>query len=534
MKLNQVLPWCREKFRYYVVFTTSIFFILGLIFSYKLVEKTFLNILMTRLAEAWEGDNFDLRTVVIIVNLHEGTAAVLVLLFVYAADVMHHGRFKTVVFSTAVCIIGLMLNKRAARDDETLSMRLFYPALGLLALALAAQRVNLEGFLDDQLRPKGLEDDRRKRRSKFWWTLVSFAAAIFAGFGPLPRLHFEDLALTLISVMGFCFFVFLLAFKRYHFVPEIENPFKDVGIVIHGAISNRNIEWLDKAAAEGSCSSEQVRGVKLLFKMLPLWCCFLTFSLVSASGSTFFFNEAMYLTTDHNYINAILLFSNLSRLTQYVVSYASSFLIGKLEDWKKCNRQKMELVRIGTGMICCLLCCIIASETARRRQDIGEYDFSNDNMSTYWLTPQYFLLGMMWGLSEDGFESFYESQVSENLSKYGVPFMALANGVGIFASILCILVLRSPPFEWFKKELYYSSLDKYYIFLAVLSVVNLLVYCWVAYSYGVVGDAKTDQVIPGQSTDTRTHPEEAGPGNIEGGGAYGDHMKTWEEIVDQK
>ncbi|KAL1538120.1 protein NRT1/ PTR FAMILY 5.7-like [Salvia divinorum] len=138
----------------------------------------------------------------------------------------------------------------------------------------------------------------------------------------------------------------------------------------------------------------------------------------------------------------------------------------------------------------------------------------------------------MWGFSEDGFESFYESQVSENLSKYGVAFMELANGVGIFASVLCILVLRSPPFEWFHREIYYSSLDKYYIFLAILSVVNLIVYFWVAYSYGVVGDSKADQAIQEQPTDTRTHPEEAEPGNcVEGGGAYGDHMKKWAEIL---
>ncbi|KAL1538118.1 protein NRT1/ PTR FAMILY 5.7-like [Salvia divinorum] len=367
MKPIQVLRWCREKFQYYVVFTTSIFFILALVFSYKLVEKTFLDILMTRLTDAWGEDNYDLRTVVIIVNLQEGTAAVLVLLFVYAADVMHIGRFKTVVFSATVCIIGLMLNKRAARDDNTLNLRLFYPALGLMALAQAAQRVNLEGFLDDQLRPMGLDNERRKRRSKFWWTVVSFAVAVFAGFGPLPRLHFEELALVLISVMGVCFFVFLLGFKRYNFVPKIENPFKDVGIVVHGAISNRNVEWLDKAAAGGNCSGEQVRGVKLLLKIIPLWCCFLTFSLVSASGSTFFFNEAMDLTNDHNYINAILLFSNLSRLVQFAASHASSFVIRKLEERKKCNRQKMELVRIGAGMICCLLCCVTASETAKRR-----------------------------------------------------------------------------------------------------------------------------------------------------------------------
>ena len=72
-----------------------------------------------------------------------------------------------------------------------------------------------------------------------------------------------------------------------------------------------NDRWLDKAAVvQGSpvhiCTVEQVKGVKFLLKMLPMWSTFLTFSLVAAAGSTFFLEEATSITKARF---AILLFT---------------------------------------------------------------------------------------------------------------------------------------------------------------------------------------------------------------------------------
>ncbi|XP_057771197.1 protein NRT1/ PTR FAMILY 5.11-like [Salvia miltiorrhiza] len=483
MRHIQVLELCREKFGYYVVFTPSIFFILGLILSYKLVEKTFLSILITRLNDAWE--EYDLRSAVVVVNLQEGTSAVLVPVFTYVAEV-YTGRFLMLFFSTTLCIIGLLLNYVAVGNDDSgqLELQLFYPALGLMTLAEAAQTVTLQAFLDDQFRPMDLGKDRRLGCTKFWWILVSFVAAIFAQFGPLTGFHSRKLALVLMGLMGGCFLVFLLGKKCYHNVLTIQNhPFKQVGNVIARAIANRNLDytlttqprvpwlrWLDRAAEAGSV--EQVRKVKLLLMMLPLWSSFLTLSLVSASGTTFFYDEATSLTEDNC---AILFLHNLMRFTTFAVSETSSYVVGKLEEKKQYNQQKMEVVRIGIGMWCCVPCCLAAWVTATRRQ--------HDTINVYWLTPQYFLLGLMSGLSEDGLESFYESQVFESLSTFGPPFGELVMGLGKFMSILCVLIFSTRRFEWFQSDIGNSSLNKYYILLVVLSFVNAVIYCLVVCWY---------------------------------------------------
>ncbi|XP_042020846.1 protein NRT1/ PTR FAMILY 5.6-like [Salvia splendens] len=503
MKLVQLF---REWRRDYVVFTKSIVFILGLIFSYKLVEKTFLNILITRLTNAWV--NYDFRRAVVVVNLQEGSAALLVVFFACVADV-RSGRFKMAVFSTAVCIIGLSLNALAVGNNEQrLNFRLFYPALGLMTLAQAAQTFTLRAFLDDQLRPRDvivaptathLADGRR---SMFWWYSVAFVAAIFAQFGPLADYKFRKLAIVLAAMMGSCFLLFLLGAKYYVFASTVPNPFRGVGFVLVKAVAKRKVEypltpeglfhnfnsdlhipprvpwlrWVDRAAiVQGAIQPgeavpstvEQVRRVKLLLKMLPLWSCFLTLSLVAASGSTFFLEEAFSLGGN---IRHVIFFANLQKFTEVVVSVISYYTIERLKSY---SEQKMELVRIGIGMSCCALCCMAAWATSPRLHGTG--------MSVYWLTLRYLLLGITQGLAGDGLELFYKSQVLESLFRFGPPFVEIMMGVGRYLSIVCVFVFSG---KWFQKDLEDSRVDKYYIFLGCLSVGNFVAYCLAVRWYG--------------------------------------------------
>lgn len=246
--------------------------------------------------------------------------------------------------------------------------------------------------------------------------------------------------------------------------------------------------WLDRAAIwRGSQrirppNVEQVRQVKRLMKMLPLWLCFLTLSLVAASGSTFFIDEATSLAGDD--LGPVLFLTNLLTCTSSVVSVISSYALNKIQKiYKLRNRQKMELWRIGIGMSLSVPCCIAAwanSAAAHRRHEKEE---EGGSMRVYLLTPQFLLLGMMGGLSGEGLQHFYESQVLESLFRFGPPFGEFVMGVGKFLSILCILAFHRRPFRWFGDSLDDSRLDKYYIFLAVSSFVNVGIYCLVACWY---------------------------------------------------
>ncbi|XP_047961747.1 protein NRT1/ PTR FAMILY 5.6-like [Salvia hispanica] len=455
----------RPLFQNYVVFTKSIFFMLGLILSYKLVENSVLSVLITHLTDAWGEDQYDLRKAAMVVNLQEGMGSVSVVFFVYLADV-RTGRFNMVVFATAFSIVGLWLNFLASRNeyDGKVSLGLLYLGLGLLTFAQAALSETLEAFLEDQLRLTGVDEDLRIGRKKFWWKLVSFVAAIVSLFG-LSLLEFGILTLVLAAVMWVCFIVFLLGSNYYHHEETIENQFKDVGIVLARAYTNRSfhsdteipphVPWLrrlDRAViAHGtetnSCTAAQVETVKYLFKMLPMWCCFLALSLVAASGSTFFFEEANPLANDSvaENDNSILILANVVRFTSWMGSESSSYFIKKLGERMKFKQQNMGLVKIGVGMSCCMPCCLVAwGLISNRRSGV----------------TQFILLGLMQGLSLDGLESFYKSRVPGSLLSFGLPFGELVMGIGKFMSILCILIFSMTSFRWFAKDIDASRLDK--------------------------------------------------------------------------
>ncbi|KAI3450905.1 hypothetical protein Pfo_007570 [Paulownia fortunei] len=511
----KVIAWCVNEFRFYV-FSKAILFILGLIFSCGLVEVALFSILITYITDEWKHQN--LPKAAAVVNLHEGTYAVLQIFFAFVADA-YSGLFTMVVCSTTIYIVGLSLFCVAGRVEELLDLRIFYTALVLVTFSQAAIKISLKAFLGDQLLARDQptteeEEERACSRSKFWWNCVSLLAFIVAVFGPSKIGPFKLLSMALAIPMGAAFLWFLLGTKFYIRAKPTGSPLSDVIFVIHTAVTKRKVEypqtpeqlfknssglvqvlphvswlrWLDRAAVVVQeqekpghvCTVEQVKGVKFLLKMLPIWTTFLTFSLVVATGSTFFLEEATKINIDF----PILYFIALWRFTKFMVAEISDYVLEKLEKKKKFFAQRMMLVRIGIGMICCVLCCIAARINAVHWLHLVKIDGQPEEpMNIYRLTPQFVLLGVMEGLSGDGLENFFDSQVSKSTARYGPPFGDCVEGVGKFLSVICILIL-STWFKWFKDDINSSRLDKYYAVLTILSFANMIIYWLVAYWYG--------------------------------------------------
>ncbi|KAH6769217.1 hypothetical protein C2S51_014553, partial [Perilla frutescens var. frutescens] len=388
------------------------------------------------------------------------------------------------------------------------SVDMFYFALVLMTLSTAAILATLESFLDDQR-----EEEKRseKKRIDGFGICMSVAVA-FCSFFWLP-MQLTDLARILAIMMGAALFLFLLGFKFYNRDKPTGSPLSDVLVVIRNAIINTNVaypqfseqlhqnpstgdvqilphvswlRWVDRAAVvqeNGICSSvEQVMGVKYLLRMVPMWSTFITFSLVYASGDTFFIEEASSIITDHD-TSAILLFTNVKNLIELIVPATPVLCLVRRLCGKEhyINAQKLMLVRIGIGMLCCVLCCIAAWTQADHRLDLVDtYGDARGHMNVYRLTLQFLLLGFMGGLSSEGLEDFFKSQVSSSMFGYGQWLGNFVIGIGKFVSVVCILILS----KWFQGKVESSRLDKYYFFLVVLSSVNFVSYCLVARWYG--------------------------------------------------
>ncbi|XP_022849920.1 protein NRT1/ PTR FAMILY 5.5-like [Olea europaea var. sylvestris] len=173
--------------------------------------------------------------------------------------------------------------------------------------------------------------------------------------------------------------------------------------------------------------------------MVPMWTTFLTYSLVDATGSTFFFEQASNI--DDKFPATV--FVILVTVTSFAIDYLYDFLFRKIAH-------------------------------------LLYYDKPSSYTNIFSLTPQFIFLGIMKGLSEGGLQSFFRSQVPESLKNYGPPFGECVIGIGKFLSIVCILIFGS----WFGHDIYTSHLDNYYAMLIFGSFVNLLIYWLVAYWSG--------------------------------------------------
>ncbi|GER48816.1 major facilitator superfamily protein [Striga asiatica] len=485
--------------RLQVVFSRAMLFTLGLVFAHSLVDAVVLSILITHLTAEWK--EYSLWKAAIVVNVQEGTLAVAHIVFILLSDAWT-GPYKMLLCSTAISALGLSL----FQVENVVS---FYGPLVLVTLSQAGIVVTLRPFFDDQVMSAAGQStvETQHWTSIVWWKCITLLAAASAAFG-LSRINpFGTLSWVSAIIMGSALFWFLLGTKFYSFTEPTGSPVRDAAHVMYtAAVTKRNAEYpktpnqlyqnssghmkipphvswlrcLDKAAVVmpqdqekpgDICTVEQVMVAKSLLKMLPIWMTFLTFSTVSATGSTFFLEEAASIDQDFNFLTFIFW----QRTASFVVTFTCCWALDELGRKMKVE-QRMILVRMGMGMVCCMACCVAAWINARHWRLV-------DSMSVSRLVPQYVLLGVMEGLSIEGLDNFFTTQVAELTARYGPAFVEFVLGIGKFLNALCIYVLTL-LLGWFGEDVYSSRLDKYYLMLAILSSLNVIIYCLVACWYG--------------------------------------------------
>ena len=203
--------------------------------------------------------------------------------------------------------------------------------------------------------------------------------------------------------------------------------------------------WVDKAALivetsspsakEGAnkvkyCKAKQVKEVKQLLRMVPMWATFVVYCITQATGSTFFFEQTTNLDNSiGKYKFPLVSLYLMQSFSSNGIMYLSNLVIYRwFNDDKKLFAYK---VRIGLGMACSSLACVIAMLVEKKRlkkiydeeyfsfEDIYLFQSPNVhiNMSIFMLTPQFILLGLAEGLTEEGLGDFFDYQVS-NVKTY--------------------------------------------------------------------------------------------------------------------
>ncbi|KAI4353244.1 hypothetical protein L6164_002209 [Bauhinia variegata] len=221
--------------------------------------------------------------------------------------------------------------------------------------------------------------------------------------------------------------------------------------------------WLDKAAIKGVeaefdlnpeeqeksgeiYSVKEVREVKRLSALMHMSFTIWPFGLVVASANTFFVQQAVTLKS-HFGINIL-----------FIIGWVVSFAADSLFKLKKLRERKpgITIVRIGAGMLCAVLCCIVGGvvELYRLRLTRKEEKLS---LSVAVLIPQFILFGLMEGLAEEGLESFYKGYLPESMEEFAEPLAKFVLGIGKLLTLPCLWIFK----PWLKNSIKTSHLDRY-------------------------------------------------------------------------
>ncbi|KAM7463980.1 hypothetical protein LguiA_032101 [Lonicera macranthoides] len=369
-----------------------------------------------------------------------------------------------------------------AQDGLTLVLAFVLNYFAYASAIGGAGRHPLKVFLFNQLRRNisnesldNIIDEKRVEATTYiWWQIPRFVGTLTATF-VLAKLDWKHNFLISAIVLGCALLFFLSGYKYYHWENPKSAPNSLVLIfrTIKAAINKRKLpysdkpedyfknddindqipltpdvlflRWLDKAAIiertsslsaeeqenQGTlCTVAQVKEVKFLLRMLPLWAIFMQYSILKATGNTFFYEQSDkldYSIGDNFKVPTISLYLTQS-FSNFAISSVCNLII--FSKWFNVDENKnyylvATKVRIGIGLACSCLCCFVARLVEiKRLQKIHNGDYFCDregnrvyNMSVLWLVPQFCLLGLGAGLIEDGVDEFFYCQ-TETLKDY--------------------------------------------------------------------------------------------------------------------
>ncbi|KAM4073024.1 hypothetical protein ACB094_11G185000 [Castanea mollissima] len=507
---NHILSrWCRLLFNpickwYYknAFFSKAALCISGLVFSHSLVEFSVMKLLQDYLSFTWRKQH--LAKVAAIINLQDGVSAVSAIIVAHLADSCV-GRFNMILLSTLTYITGLVLLGFSTNVG-------IYVGLLAVALGKSGRDPVLKDFLADQMSGKkdfNKDEERIEDRRKVWWRIAWISGAITVFFVTPPS--WAVTFLVSILVMGASFWIFWIGFFYYDQHDLVQTPLNICYRVFMTAISKRHLSypstpnefhgnltagilllpevrffrWLDKAAIKSSeeeghgmfCTVEEVSAVKRLLTMMPMWANFVAYCLIKSTSNTFFIEQSNNLKMGDRIIELCLL--------QSLVSFCVQILFEHKKVRQKCG----PLVKIGAGMVFSIACCIAACLVEIRRlylikeegidPDAVDPEEQTISMTVYSLLPQFLLFALMESLAGNGLEEFVDDHIPDSMRRYGPLFNECALSFGYFLSIPLLLLFRS----WFGDTINRSHLQRYYLFLAILSSILFGIYVYLSPKY---------------------------------------------------
>ncbi|PSC75608.1 NRT1 PTR FAMILY -like [Micractinium conductrix] len=282
---------------------------------------------------------------------------------------------------------------------------------------------------------------------------------------------------------------------------------------VEGGIGRRSqsLQWLNKAAevrvAGGArrFTVRQVEEVKLVLRLLPIFGATLLYWTIYMQMGSFFvaqgvcMDRTISLPGGGTFVIPAASLSMINTLAIVVLIPMYDKLLAPA--LRKAGRPITLLQRIGWGLVVCVAAMLLAAWVEWKRLALfhgGKYsgDGAADNhhgvvaMSVWWQIPQYLAVGLSEVFTSIGQLELFYDQAPDVMRSCSMALQLLSVAIGSYLSGALVLgasviTSRMDPSGqgWLPKDLNQGRLDLFFLCLAALMFVNLLLFLWVAARY---------------------------------------------------
>ncbi|XP_059638009.1 protein NRT1/ PTR FAMILY 6.2-like [Cornus florida] len=410
-------------------------------------------------------------------------------------------------------------------------MGILYMALYLIALGTGGLKSSVSGFGTDQFDDR---DEKEKSQMVYFFNRFFFFISTGTLMAVTVLVYIQDkvgrsCAYAICSVSMFiAIMVFLSGTKRYRYKKSLGSPIVHVFQVIVAATSKRKMDipynvaslyensheasiihhtdqfrFLDKAAIvsdgdfEGGsipnpwklCSVTMVEEVKMMARLLPIWATTIVFWTVYAQMITFSVEQAS--TMDRSIGNFQIPAGSLT------VFFVAAILITLavydrliMPLWKKWKGKPgfTNLQRIAIGLILSVIGMSAAILAERKRLSVARATSSTTAtlpISVFLLIPQFFLVGSGEAFIYTGQLDFFITQSPKGMKTMSTGLFLTTLSLGFFVSSFLVSIVKKVTGSngrqgWLADNINHSRLDCFYGLLAILSLINFVIYLFCA------------------------------------------------------
>lgn len=221
----------------------------------------------------------------------------------------------------------------------------------------------------------------------------------------------------------------------------------------------------------------QVEEVKMIIKLLPIWSTCILFWTVYSQMTTFSVEQATYM--DRNIGSFVFPSGSLSFFLfitiLLVTSLNEKLLVPFARKFTHDVQGMTSLQRVAIGLIFGMLAMGASAIVEKRRRQLLVED--GIKISCFWLVPQYFLVGTGEAFAYVGQLEFFIREAPERMKSMSTGLFLTTLALGFFlSSLLVSLVDKATDGGWIKNNLNNGRLDYFYWMLAVLGVINFIVF----------------------------------------------------------